>query len=229
MSNNLDNLHVIKDISRPSKDLIQELAGLDTATVHEASGGRGALSSDIKPIRPEMRVCGSALTVACRPGDNLMLHKAIYVAKPGDVLVVTVGGYLEAGYWGEVMAFAAKERGISGLVIDGSVRDTRSLIEMSFPAFSKGISIKGTTKDSLGLINHPIQIGGVTVHPGDAVLGDGDGVVIVARQDLAEVIKKSRMRMEKEEAVMQKIKEGKPLFELVGLDRVLQAKGLKEA
>ena len=135
MKKNLENLHVIKNISRPSQDLIKELAALETATVHEASGAKGALSSDIKPIHSQMRVCGPALTVSCRPGDNLMLHKSIYVAEPGDVLVVTVGGYLEAGPWGEVMTVAAQERGIAGIIIDGSVRDTRCLIEFGFPAF----------------------------------------------------------------------------------------------
>lgn len=219
---------VIRNISRPSRDLVKELSSFETATVHEASGGKGALSSDIKPINSHMRLCGPVVTVACRPGDNLIIHKAIYVAEPEDVLMVTVGGYTEAGPWGEIMTVAAQARGIAGLIIDGSVRDSSSIIDTKFPVFSKGLSIKGTTKDCLGFINHPICIGGVTVHPGDVVLGDGDGVVVVAHQELAEVLKKCKFRKEKEEKIKEELKRGKSTLELYGFDKILQVKGLKE-
>jgi len=221
--------HMIKNISRPSRNLMKELSIFETATVHEASGGKGALSSNIKPIDPLSRLCGSAITVTCRPGDNLIIHKAIYVAEPGDVLVITVGGYIEAGPWGEIMTVAAQARGIAGLIIDGSVRDSRSIIDSKFPVFSRGCSIKGTTKDSLGFINHPICIGDATVHPGDVVLGDGDGVVIVAHHELAEVLEKCKRRREKEEEIKEELKRGKSTLELYGFDQILQTKGLKEA
>jgi len=222
------DLHVIKKISRPSRNLMKELSSFETATVHEASGGKGALSSDIKPVDPHMRLCGPAVTVACRAGDNLIIHKAIYVAEPEDVLVVTVGGYIEAGPWGEIMTVAAQARGIAGLIIDGSARDSSSIIDTKFPVFARGLCIKGTTKDSIGLINHPICIGCVTVHPGDVVLGDGDGVVIVAHQELAEVLKKCKFRKEKEEKIKEELKRGKSTLELYGFDKILQIKGLKE-
>ena len=220
--------HVIRHISRPSQHLIEELSRFDTATVHEASGGRGALESNIKPVDPKSRLCGPAVTVAGRAGDNLILHKAIYVAERGDVLVVSVGGFTEAGPWGEIMTVAARVRGIAGLVIDGSIRDSITIQELGFPAFSKGLSIKGTTKDSLGYINHPVVIGGITVHPGDVILGDADGVVVVPQKDLAEVLEKSKLRKEKEEKIKKELQIGKSTLELYGFDKILQAKGMKE-
>ncbi len=220
--------HVIRHISRPSQHLIDELSRFDTATVHEASGGRGALESDIKPIDPKGRLCGPAVTVASRPGDNLMLHEAIYVAERGDVLVVSVGSFTEAGPWGEIMTVAARVRGIAGLVIDGSIRDSIAIQELGFQAFCKGLSIKGTTKDSLGYVNHPIVIGGVTVQPGDVVLGDADGVVVVAQKDLAEVLEKCKLRKDKEEKIKKELQKGKSTLELYGFDKILQTKGMKE-
>ena len=220
--------HVIRNISRPPQNLIKEIGSLEAATVHEAYGGKGALASDIKPIDSLNRLCGPAVTVACRPGDNLMLHKAIYVAEPGDVLVATVGGYTEAGPWGEIMTLAAQARDIAGLIIDGSVRDSRSIRDLQFPVFSKALSIKGTTKDCLGLINHPIHMGGVTINPGDLILGDADGVVVVARPDLAEVLNKCKLRQEKEEKIKEELKKGKSTLELYGFDKILQIKGMKE-
>lgn len=219
---------VITKILRPPENLIKEMAEFDPATVHEASGGKGALSSDIKPVDFRMRVCGPAVTISCRPGDNLMLHKAIYVAQPGDVLVATVGEYAEAGPWGEIMAFAAQARGIAGLIIDGSIRDSVSITKLGFPVFSRSLCIKGTTKECLGLINHPIHIGGVAIRPGDLVLGDADGVVAVAREDIADVLAKSKARREKEEKVKEELKKGKSTLEIFGFDKILQAKGLKE-
>ena len=220
--------HVIKSILRPPQDLIKEMASFETATVHEASGGKGAFASEIKPIDSRVRLCGPAVTVACRPGDNLMLHKAIYVAEAGDVLVATVGGYREAGPWGEIMTLAAQARGIAGLIIDGSVRDSRSIMDLGFPVFSKSLSIKGTTKDCLGLINHPINMGGVTINPGDLILGDADGIVLIARQDLAQILSKCKLRREKEEKIKEELKKGKSTLELYGFDKILQAKGMKE-
>jgi len=220
--------HVIKKISRPPQNLIKEIGSFEAATVHEAYGGKGALASDIKPIDSLSRLCGPAVTVACRPGDNLMLHKAIYVAEPGDVLVATVGGYTEAGPWGEIMTLAAQARDIAGLIIDGSVRDSRAIRDLQFPVFSKALSIKGTAKDSLGLINHPINLGGVSINPGDLILGDADGIVVVARQDLAEVLTQCRLRREKEEKIKEELQRGKSTLELFGFDKTLQTKGMKE-
>ncbi len=220
--------HVIRRISRPSQHLIEELSRFDTATVHEASGGRGALESSIKPVDPKCRLCGPAVTVAGRPGDNLILHKAIYVAERGDVLIINAGGFTEAGPWGEIMTVAARVRGIAGLVIDGSIRDSVAIQELGFAAFCKGLSIKGTTKDSLGYINHPVVLGGITVYPGDVILGDADGVVVVSQKDLSEVLEKCKLRKEKEEKIKKELQMGKSTLELYGFDKILQAKGIKE-
>ncbi len=219
---------IIKKITRPAQHLIEELSHFDSATVHEASGGKGALESRIKPVDPKSCLCGPALTVAGRPGDNLMIHKAIYAAEKGDVLVVSVGNFTEAGPWGEIMTVAAQVRGIAGLVIDGSVRDSIAIHELGFPVFSRGLCIKGTTKDSLGTINHPIVIGGVTVHAGDVILGDADGVVVVSQRDLAEVLEKCKLRKEKEERIKKELQMGKSTLELYGFDKILEAKGLTE-
>jgi len=219
---------VIKNILRPPQNLIKEIGCFEAATVHEAYGGKGALTSDIKPIDSLSRLCGPAVTVACRPGDNLVLHKAIYVAEPGDVLVATVGGYKEAGPWGEIMTLAAQARDIAGFIIDGSVRDSRSIKDLRFPVFSGALSIKGTTKDSLGLINHPINIGGVTINPGDLILGDADGIVVVARQDIAGVLTQCKLRREKEERIKEELKKGRSTLELYGFDIILQTKGVRE-
>ena len=149
--------------------------GQQAATVHEAMGKIGALDTRIRPAWFGAHVCGAALTVQSRPGDNLMLHKAVSMAKPGDVLVVHVDGFPEAGMWGEILTVATMQKGIRGLVIDGGVRDTMPIKELDFPMFSLAYSIKGTTKMTPGCINHPIVIGGVTVNPGDIVIGDNDG------------------------------------------------------
>ena len=222
-------MHLNNEISRPPFALIRELSAYDSATVHEAYGGKGALQSDLKPLDNRMKVCGPAATVSARPGDNLILHKAIYVAAKGDVLVVSAGGYLEAGPWGEIMTLAAQERGILGLVIDGSVRDSNAIRDLGFPVFSRGVCIKGTTKETLGLINHPLQIGGVVIQPGDVVLGDADGLVTVAARDLPAVLEKCRQRKAKEEMIREELKKGRSTLELYGFNKVLEAKGLRES
>lgn len=221
--------HIIRNIVRPQQDLIKAIAAYEAATAHEAYGGQGALSSTIKPIDSGSLVCGPAITVSCRPGDNLILHKAIYVAEPGDVLVVTVGGYTEAGPWGEIMTLAAKARGIAGLIIDGSVRDSTAIKELQFPVFCKSLSIKGTTKHCPGLINHPINIGGVTINPGDLVLGDADGLVVLAQADVARVLAACKLRREKEERIKVELSKGKSTLELFGFDKILEAVGVQES
>jgi 4-hydroxy-4-methyl-2-oxoglutarate aldolase len=152
---------VCVNIVRPSADDIAA-ATFSTATLHEAAGKIGALPSAIKPIGSRMRIVGPALTVSCPPGDNLRIHHAIYIARPGDVLVVDVAGEHDHGYWGEIMTVAAQGRGIAGLVIDGCVRDGDILATLGFPVFARGRCIRGTAKDpTKGTINHPIHIGDV--------------------------------------------------------------------
>lgn len=220
--------HVITDIQRVPRDLVDSIKNYPTATIHEAYGARGALDCHIKPIHVDMKLCGPVVTVKARPGDNLIIHKAIYVAHPGDVLLVDTTAYLEGGFWGGIMAVAALQRGIAGLVTDGSVRDTAEMTKMGFPVFSQGISIKGTTKTCLGSINHPIQFQGVDIHPGDLIAGDADGVVVISREDVPEVLIKAKEREEKELKIMEDLKKGKTTLALYGFTILLEREGLLE-
>ena len=220
--------HVIHNIERVSKDFVEAMKGLSTATIHEAYEGKGALSHNIKPIREGMKVCGSVITVKARPGDNLIVHKAIYAAKPGDVLVVDTSSFVEAGFWGEIMTEAAQQRGIAGLVTDGAVRDTDEIAELGFAVFSQGVSIKGTTKTCLGTINHPMTFEGIMVEPGDLIVGDSDGVVVVARRDVQHVLEIARRREEKEKRISSELRQGKTTLELYGFSKILEGVGLKE-
>lgn len=220
--------HVIHNIDRVPAELVEEMKSFASATIYEAYGAKGAMFHTIKPIRSSMKVCGPAVTVKARPGDNLIIHKAIYTALPGDVLVVDTSSYLEAGFWGDVMTCAAQERGLAGLVTDGAVRDSEEIARMGFPLFCQGLSIKNTTKKCLGTINAPIFMAGAVINPGDLIFGDADGVTVVARQDVAWVIEKARQRDEKEEGIARQLKQGKTTLELFGFSQILEREGLKE-
>ena len=221
-------VHVITKIERPSEAIINQFREIGSATVHEASGQKGAVDSMIKPIATGVRICGPALTVQCHPKDNLMLHKAIQRAQPGDILVTSVGGYYEAGYWGGLMATSAVARKLGGLAIDGSIRDSQEIVAMKFSIFCRGFSIRGTTKAVLGLINHPIVFGGVLVKPGDLILGDDDGIVVVDKKECEAVLEKSIKRTEAEEKKAEQLKAGISSVELNKLDKVFESLGLVE-
>jgi 4-hydroxy-4-methyl-2-oxoglutarate aldolase len=199
-----------------SQELIQQLSEFSTATLHEAMGKYGALPSGIKPVSPEMKVCGTAVTVHSMPRDNMMLHRAIAQAATGDVIIAHVSDFWEAGYWGEIMAVAAQARGIAGLVIDGCVRDADPITALGFPVFARGLCIHGTTKFGDGTLNQPITIGQVTIHPGDVIVGDRDGVVIVPADRLAETITKAQAREDKEAQVMSRLRDGETTLEIYG-------------
>jgi 4-hydroxy-4-methyl-2-oxoglutarate aldolase len=203
-------------ILRPDAGTLEAARALPTATLHEAAGRIGALPWQIKPLSPSFRLCGAAVTVQSPGGDNLWLHRAIYVAEPGDVLLVHVNGAYDYGYWGEIMATAARARRLAGLVIDGCVRDGVLLAEMGFPVFARGLCIRGTGKDfgARGWINHPLLFDDVSVHAGDLIVGDADGVVAIPRERAAEVIAASREREAKEEAVLRRIEAGERTLEL---------------
>ena len=221
-------IHVINKIERPSKELIERFRKIGSATVHEASGQKGGVSPVIKPIAGGVRICGPAYTVECHPRDNLMLHKALERAQPGDVLVATVGGCYEAGYWGGLMATSAVARKLAGLAIDGCIRDSEEITEMGFPIFCRGFCIWGTSKAVLGRINYPVVFGGVWVNPGDLILGDDDGIVAVERKSCEAVLEKSIKRVENEEKKTEKLKAGVSSVELNKLDKVFESLGLVE-
>jgi 4-hydroxy-4-methyl-2-oxoglutarate aldolase len=204
-----------------------KLISLGAATLHEAQGQSGALDAALRPIAPHLKLAGTAYTVAARPDDNLMLHYALSKAKPGDVLVVDAKGFVEGGAWGDVTTLAAQVAGIAGLVIDGAVRDVEAIIAMGFPVFCRGVSIKGTAKAQKGRANEPIHCAGATVNPGDIVVGDADGVVVVAADRLEKVIAAATAREEKEEELRRQIRAGHTTVELLGLAPVLREMGLE--
>jgi len=192
---------------------------LPTATLHEAAGRTGALPSAIKPLIPGFRLWGPAMPVRCPPGDNLWLHRAVYAAQPGDILVVDVGGGHEFGYWGEILTRAAMARRLGGLVIDGGVRDLDQLVEAGLPVFARAVCIRGTVKDSAGdgAVGEPIVLGDVRVHHRDLVVGDADGVVVIAQATAAQAIEAGRQRDEKEAEMMRRLAAGATTLDLLGL------------
>ncbi|MCA9988681.1 MAG: 4-carboxy-4-hydroxy-2-oxoadipate aldolase/oxaloacetate decarboxylase [Anaerolineales bacterium] len=196
---------------------LAELGQIQAATLHEALGRYGALPSGIKGLNPRMKVCGPAYTVKTRPNDNLTLHHALAEAPAGAVLIASTLDFWEAGYWGEVMAVSAVARGLNGLVIDGCVRDADPIEELGFPVFARGLCMRGTVKGGLGELNTPIVIGDVVIQPGDIVVGDRDGVVIVPQGRVAEAIAKSRQREAHEAELMAQLRAGKTTVELLSL------------
>ncbi len=221
-------IHVINKIERPAREVVEQFRTLGSATIHEASGRKGAVDAEIKPLARGVRLCGPAFTVQCHPCDNLMLHKALERAQPGDVLVATVGSHYEAGYWGGLMATSAQARHLGGLAIDGCIRDSAEIVAMGFPIFCRGFSIRGTSKAILGLINHPTVFGGVIVHPGDLILGDEDGIVVVGRNECAAVLGKSLERTRAEEKKAERLKAGVSSVELNQLAKVFESLGMVE-
>ena len=205
---------------------IEALRQFGAATVCEAQGGKGAFDSGMKPIDPGMRLAGPAFTVDTCPADNLMLHYAMVKAKPGDVLVVDAKGFLEAGPWGDVFTEQALKMGLAGLVIHGAVRDASAITRMGFPVFCRALSIKGTSKNQPGRVNVPIRIGEVQIHPGDIIIGDQDGLVLVQRDEVDQVIHNSRLREQKEDSFREQIRNGVTTLELMGLGPMLQSLNL---
>lgn len=206
-----------------SPDLLEEVAGFGTATLHEAAGRIGALPGAIAPLDRAMRLRGRVLPVFSPAGDNLAVHRAIALARHGDVLVVSGGGTLSHGPFGDILALAARMRGIAGLVMDGAVRDSDSLIAMDFPVFARGCSIQGTVKCNPGTVGMPIQIGDVTVHPGDVVIGDADGVVVLPPERLTEIHAAALDRLAAEADMRARIAKGELTLDLLGLRGMIPA------
>lgn len=215
--------HIRRDVPRCDPALLRAYEGQAAATVHEAMGRRGALDPAIKPLAGDMTVCGRALTVRCHTGDNLMLVKAVSMAGPGDVIVADMGSAVASGPFGEVLAVECMARGAAGLVVSCTVRDSREIIRMGFPVFSAGLCVRGTAKATLGTINHPICIGGEIVRPGDIVVGDADGVVVVPLEEAPDILRLAEERTAKEAAVMDRLRAGESLFDIYGYQRVFDS------
>jgi len=220
--------HVITKFSRPSPSVINKFSRISAATVYMAAGNKGSVDAAIKPVARGFRICGPAFTVQCAPNDNLMLHKALEKAQAGDVLVATVGDYWNAGYWGDMMTISAKARKLEGLAIDGCVRDSAEIIASKFPVFCRGFCIRSTSKKHLGLINHPLILGNVLVNPGDLVLGDDDGMVVIDRSECETILDKAIKKVATEEKNAALLKTGQTSVQLNALDGMFESLGLVE-
>ncbi|MEU0312875.1 dimethylmenaquinone methyltransferase [Nocardioides sp. NPDC006273] len=189
------------------------------ATLHEAAGRVGALPARLRPAYAGATFSGPARPVVCPQGDNLWLHRGVYAAQPGEVLVVATTGEEEYGYWGEILSVAAASRGLGGLVLDGGVRDTEVLGQVGFPVFAATTCMRGTIKDpeAGGGFPERVTIGGITIAKGDMVVGDADGVVALPKARVDEVLKASREREDKEASMMAALRAGASTIELMGL------------
>ena len=217
---------VVRKVDRADPAVVEGLAAMGSATVHEAIGRRGFLGPDIRPIQSGTRIAGPAVTALCHPGDNLMIHAAVETCRPGDVLVVAVSAPSTHGFFGDLLATSVQARGVRGLVIDAGVRDTAELRAMGFPAWSRHVSCQGTVKATAGSVNLPVVLGGQTVGPGDVVCADDDGVVVVARSEAGWALEMSRQRLAKEEDARARLGAGELGLDMYGLRRQLVDMGV---
>jgi 4-hydroxy-4-methyl-2-oxoglutarate aldolase len=206
---------------------VRTLGELGVATVHEAQARTGLMRPYLRPIYPSAKASGSAITISSQPGDNLMLHAAMELCQPGDVLVVTTTSESTDGMFGELLAVSALAHGVVGLVIDAGVRDVADLTAMVFPVWSKAISAQGTVKSTAGSINVPVVCGGAIVRPGDVIVADVDGVVVIPRQTAGEVARLGRERVAKEEKTRERLRKGELGLDFYGLRPKLQELGVQ--
>lgn len=218
---------IVRNIERPDADLVRKLGEFGVATVHEAQGRTGLMLPYMRPIYPSARIASPAVTVFCHAGDNLMIHAAIEMCKPGDVIVVTTQSESSDGMFGELLATSFRAHGIAGLVIDAGVRDVADLTTMQFPVFSKAISSQGTVKETAGSVNIDVVCAGAIVHPGDVIVADVDGVVVVPRRDAAEVVRLSEERLAKESKNRELLRSGKLGLDMYGLRAKLKTLGVE--
>jgi len=217
---------IVRNIRRADAEGVKLLGQMGVATVHEAQGRTGLLAPYMRPIYTSARVAGPAVTVLCQAGDNLMIHAAVELCQPGDVLVVTCTAESTDGMFGDLLATSLRSRGVAGLIINAGVRDVADLTAMDFPVWSKAISAMGTVKATLGSVNVPVVCAGELIRPGDAVIGDLDGVVVVPREDVAEVVKASQQRIAKEEKNRERLRAGEAGLDMYGLRAKLKELGV---
>jgi 4-hydroxy-4-methyl-2-oxoglutarate aldolase len=218
---------IIRRIVRPEAEVVRELGVAGVATVHEAQGRTGLMRPYMRPIYPLARVAGPAVTISIAPGDNLMIHASIEVCKPGDVLVVAPTSECTDGYFGELLGVSCQAHGIAGLIIDAGVRDTAELTALNFPVWAKAVSSQGTVKNVPGDVNIPVVCAGALVNPGDVIIGDADGVVVVARERAAEVAEASQQRIAKEEKTRERLRKGELGLDFYGLRTKLAELGIE--
>lgn len=215
-------LRIYTKVNRPPKELIQSFAGLPVANIADMMNRMFCIDAKIRPMN-SAPLLGPAFTIKSRPGDNLLLHKALDMAQPGDILVVDVQGDLSNSIMGELMVLWAKKRGLGGFVIDGAIRDIGALKSMDIPIYAAGITPAGPYKDGPGEINVPVSCGGVVIHPGDILVGDEDGLVVIKPEDAPELLQKTKAKNLAEQKTMQEIEN--MAWDRTWVDKALQERG----
>ena len=217
---------VVKNFDRLHQDQISKIAQYDVSTVYEAQGKLGLMNYDIRPIQQGRSICGTAVTAICYAGDNLMIHAAIEVCKPQDILVVSIIGNSRSGMIGELIVQALIKRQVQGVIIDAGIRDVVQIRELGFPVWSKSIYSEGTAKSKGGWVNAEATCGGVLVHPGDVILADDDGIVVIKQEDIDETIESARQRTIEENKIKEKIARGELSLDYHNLRDVLEQQGV---
>lgn len=218
---------IVRNIDRAPSDVIKSLGDAGVATVHEAAGRTGLMHTTLRPIQEGARISGSAVTVLCQPGDNMMIHAAVEVVGAGDVLVVATTSPSSDGMFGELLATSLVTHGCIGLIIEAGVRDVADLRDMGFPVWSAAIHAQGTVKSTPGSVNVPVVCGGTWVEPGDVVVADDDGVVVVPRDDAAGVLAEARQRLAKEDETRVRLEAGELGIDFYGLRARLEDLGVR--
>jgi 4-hydroxy-4-methyl-2-oxoglutarate aldolase len=217
----------ITDIARPRPETVAQYQGAEVATVHESQGRKGLLADYMRPIYRPAKIAGPAVTCEVAPGDNWMIHVAVEQCQPGDVLVVKPTSPCIDGFFGDVLATSLKARGVLGLIIEGGVRDTATLREMNFPVWSKAIFAQGAVKETIANVNVPVTCAGAYICPGDIIVADDDGVVVVKREEAEGVITKVGQRIANEESKRVRFENGELGLDIYDMRERLAAKGLR--
>ncbi len=217
---------VVRNFKRPDPEVVRALGELGVATVHEAQGRTGLMKSYMRPIYPSARAAGTAVTISSQPGDNLMIHAAMEVCKRGDILVVSTTSESTDGMFGELLGVSCEAHGVVGLITDAGVRDTAELTAMDFPVWARAISAQGTVKSTAGSVNVPVVCAGMNVNPGDVVVADADGVVVVPRAQAAAVAQAGRDRIDKEAKTRERLRNGELGVDFYGLREKLKQLGV---